>query len=101
MVVGLAVVVAPAAAIIAFGALPLVVLGPAERVVGIVLAAGQPVGLHIARVVGCLVPESPHLGRVGALPRAVHLLYKRAYLRSLLHLRSRFGGCGKHTYTRC
>ena len=84
MVVGLAVVVAPFRAVVSLGALPFVVLGPSLRIVEPRFVAGEEIGLHIARVVGGVVPESACLRRIGGLPVVVHFFDYVAHASRLL-----------------
>ena len=64
--------------------LPLVVLRPPFAVAQVSLLAGKTECLHVARVIGCLVPEGAHLCRMALLPCVVHLHYHLSYGLSLL-----------------
>ena len=54
------------------GAFPLVVLRPSDAVVEHLLVLEQSIHLHVARVIGGIVPKRTHFGRVVALPVVVH-----------------------------
>jgi len=96
MVVGLAVIVFPLAAVRTLGALPLVMLGPAAGILQVVLLARQSVGLHVAGMVGGVVPERADLRLVGGLPVCVDLVDGLAYILSLLRRRGGRRAQGRH-----
>lgn len=71
MVVGLAIVVSPAGAVGAFGAFPLVMVGPGDGVVEPCGVADKAIGLHVGGMVGGIVPEGICLGGMVFLPFVV------------------------------
>ena len=76
IVLSLAIVlVSPLGRICLRGPLPAVVLRPSQGVLQKLAVAREAVGLHVARVIGGIVPEGAHLRLVVGLPIVVHLIY--------------------------
>ena len=79
MLLCLAVVVFPLAAVVACCALPLVVLRPSHRVVEVFLIARKAISLHVAGVIGSHMPKRRSFGFVAALPTVVHFVDDTAH----------------------
>ncbi len=75
MLICLAVVIFPFAAVVALCTFPLIMLCPCLRVIPPSVVAGQKIRFHISGMVSGVVPECTCLGFMLRLPVIVHFAY--------------------------
>ena len=80
----LAIVIFPFAAIITCSSAPIVMLGPFLRIVEPFGITRKGISLHVAGMVGGIVPERVMFGGMCSLPVIVHFLDNLTYLLSLV-----------------